>query len=72
VRAIEVLVDQNAIMSGATAKGVPCRYNDLGHDWCSYEFFDQCPHRMACKRYGFYMSKELGADNGSKREMDCS
>jgi hypothetical protein len=58
VRAIEVLVDQNAIMSGAAAEGSPWRYDDLGHGWCSYEFFDQCPHRMACMRCDFYVSRE--------------
>jgi hypothetical protein len=58
VRAIEVLVDQNAIMSGAAADGAPWRYCDLGHGWCSYEFFDQCPHRMACVRCDFYVPKD--------------
>ena len=58
VRAIEVLIDQNAITSGATANGSPWRYYELGHGWCSYEFFDQCPHRMACARCDFYIPKE--------------
>jgi hypothetical protein len=58
VRAIEVLVDQHAIMSGAAASGSPWRYYDLGHGWCSYEFFDQCPHRMACARCDFYVQKD--------------
>jgi integrase len=58
VRAIEVLVDRSAIMSGAAASGTPWRYYDLGHGWCSYEFFDQCPHRMACARCDFYVPKE--------------
>ncbi len=58
VRAIEVLVDRGAIMSGAAASGTPWRYYDLGHGWCSYEFFDQCPHRMACARCDFYVPKE--------------
>jgi hypothetical protein len=34
------------------------RYYDLGHGWCSYEFFDQCPHRMACARCDFYVPKD--------------
>ncbi len=55
VRAIEVLVDRDAITSGAAADGSPWRYYDLGHGWCSYEFFDQCPHRMACARCDFYV-----------------
>lgn len=58
VRAIEVLIDQDAITSGAAANGTPWRYYDLGHGWCSYEFFDQCPHRMACARCDFYVPKE--------------
>ena len=40
------------------AQGVPWRYYDLGHGWCSYEFFDQCPHRMACARCDFYVPKD--------------
>jgi len=58
VRAIEVLIDRKAITSGAAASGTPWRYYDLGHGWCSYEFFDQCPHRMACARCDFYVPKE--------------
>ena len=58
MRAIEVLVDQNAIMSGAAANGSAWRYYDLGHGWCSYEFFDQRPHRMACARCDFYVQKD--------------
>jgi len=57
VRAIEVLVDRNTITSGAASNGSPWRYYDLGHGWCSYEFFDQCPHRMACARCDFYVPK---------------
>ena len=59
VRAIEVLIDQDAVTSGAAASGTPWRYYDLGHGWCSYEFFDQCPHRMACARCDFYVPKEF-------------
>ncbi len=58
VRAIEVLIDRNAITNGAAASGSPWRYYELGHGWCSYEFFDQCPHRMACARCDFYIPKE--------------
>jgi hypothetical protein len=57
VRAIEVLIDREAITSGAAANGSPWRYYELGHGWCSYEFFDQCPHRMACARCDFYVPK---------------
>lgn len=58
VRAIKVLIDQEAIMSAAAASDVPWRYYDLGHGLCSYEFFEQCPHRMACPRCDFYNPKE--------------
>lgn len=57
VRAIEVLIDQQVIVQGQAAQGIPWRYYDLGHGWCSYEFFDQCPHRMACARCDFYVPK---------------
>ncbi len=57
VRAIEVLIDRDAITSGAAANGSAFCYYELGHGWCSYEFFDQCPHRMACARCDFYVPK---------------
>lgn len=60
VRAIEVLIDQDAVRSAAAAAGEPWRYYDLGHGLCSYEFFDQCPHRMACARCDFYSPKDSG------------
>ncbi|MGH2480633.1 MAG: hypothetical protein ACRDHW_13340 [Ktedonobacteraceae bacterium] len=62
VRVIEVLVDREAITSGAAASGPPWHYYDLGHGWCSYEFFDQCPHRMACARCDFYILKDSERD----------
>ncbi len=57
VRAIEVLVDRDAVTSGAVATGEPWQHYDLGHGWCSYSFFEQCPHRMACARCDFYTPK---------------
>src|SRR5688500_14439001 len=57
VRTIEVLIDQDAIKSGAAATGEPWRYYDLGHGYCTYDFFDQCPHRLACARCSFYRPK---------------
>jgi hypothetical protein len=57
VRAIEVLIDQDAIKSAAAAKGSPWRFYDLGHGYCTYDFFDQCPHRMACAKCAFYEPK---------------
>ena len=56
VRAIEVLLDRDAITAGA-ASGNPFEFYDLGHGYCSYTFFEQCPHRMACARCDFYIPK---------------
>jgi hypothetical protein len=57
VRTIQILVDQEAISSGAAATGQPWKFFDLGHGYCAYEFFDQCPHRMACAKCTFYAPK---------------
>ncbi|MGA9376049.1 MAG: tyrosine-type recombinase/integrase, partial [Mycobacterium sp.] len=57
VRAIEVLLDRDAVTSGAAASGEPWQHYDLGHGWCTYTFFEQCPHRMACARCDFYTPK---------------
>lgn len=62
VRAIEVLIDREAAMSGAAADGAPWRYYDLGHGYCTYEFFEQCPHRMACAKCSFYRPKGTSRD----------
>ncbi|MFJ6752784.1 tyrosine-type recombinase/integrase [Streptomyces sp. NPDC091266] len=57
LRTIEVLVDRDAVASGAAAAGEPWQYYDLGHGLCTYTFFEQCPHRMACARCDFYTPK---------------
>lgn len=57
VRTIEVLVDRDAVVSGAAARGEPWQYFDLGHGYCTYDFFAKCPHRMACARCDFYLPK---------------
>ncbi|CAE6840479.1 tyrosine-type recombinase/integrase [Paraburkholderia aspalathi] len=56
LRMMNVLIDRQAIEHGHVDE--PWRYYDLGHGLCSYEFFDQCPHRMACARCDFYVPKE--------------
>jgi hypothetical protein len=56
LRAIEVLVDQEAVRNGRAATE-PWKFYDLGHGYCTYDFFDQCPHRMACAKCSFYMPK---------------
>nr|WP_253268296.1 hypothetical protein [Streptomyces asoensis] len=64
MRTIEVLVDRDAVASGAAATGEPWQYYDLGHGWCTYSFFEQCQHRMACARCDFYIPK-----NSSKARL---
>ena len=58
IRTVEVLIDQDAVKSGAAAKGQPWKYYDLGHGYCTYDFFDQCKHRMACAQCNFYVPKD--------------
>jgi integrase len=58
LRTVEVLVDRDAVASGTAAAGQPWQYYDLGHGWCTYTFFEQCPHRMACARCHFYAPKD--------------
>jgi len=57
LRAVEVLIDQDAVRRGSSPDE-PWKLYDLGHGYCSYDFFDQCPHRMACARCDFYVPKE--------------
>jgi integrase len=57
VRTIEVLVDREAVQRGAPSEGEPWQYFDLAHGYCTYTFFEQCPHRMACARCDFYVPK---------------
>jgi len=57
IRTIEVLVDRDAVASGDAATGEPWQHYDLGHGYCAYTFFEQCPHRMACAHCDFYTPK---------------
>jgi len=57
LRTIEVLIDRDAVGSGEAGAGAPWQHYDLGHGYCSYSFFEQCPHRMACARCDFYAPK---------------
>ncbi|MDQ3257212.1 MAG: tyrosine-type recombinase/integrase, partial [Acidobacteriota bacterium] len=59
MRMVKVLLDQDVIRSGAV-DGEPWKFYDLGHGYCSYDFFDQCPHRMACAKCSFYVPKDSG------------
>lgn len=56
LRAIEVLVDQEVVRSGRAASE-PWKFYDLGHGYRTYDFFEQCPHRMDCAKCSFYMPK---------------
>src|SRR5258707_6433318 len=56
LRAIEVLIDQDKVRSGVAADEA-WKFYDLGHGYCTYDFFDQCPHRMACAKCSFYVPK---------------
>ena len=60
IRTIEVLLDRDAVTSGAAAAGQPWQHYDLGHGYCTYTFFEQCPHRMACAKCDFYIPKDSG------------
>ncbi len=57
LRTISVLIDRDVIASGAAARGEPWHYFDLGPGYCTYNFFETCPHRMACARCDFYLPK---------------
>ena len=37
------------------------KFYDLGHGYCTYDFFEQCPHRTACAKCDFYMSTQSTA-----------
>lgn len=75
LRTIEVLLDREAIQTGQAAVGGAYQYYDLGHGYCSYSFFEQCPHRMACARCDFYLPKQsaraqlLEANNSLQRML---
>lgn len=56
LRMVAVLIDQDAIMRGAAGEQ-PWKFYDLSHGYCTYDFFDQCPHRMACAKCSFYVPK---------------
>lgn len=58
VRTIQVLIDQEAVRTGEAAQGLPWKYYDLGHGYCTYDFFEQCEHRMACAKCDFYRPKD--------------
>jgi hypothetical protein len=54
VRTIEVLIDREAVLSGAAAAGEPWQHYDIGHGYCSYTFFD--PSLTVSSEILFYVS----------------
>ena len=57
LRSIEVLIDAEAVRNGSTASGESWKYYDLGHGYCTWDFFVECPHRMACAKCDYYLPK---------------
>ena len=69
---IEVLLDQEAIASGAATSGQHWKFYDLGHGYCSYDFFEQCPHRIACAKCSFYLPKESNRAHCWRPKQTCN
>lgn len=59
---IEVLLDQEAVISGAASRGENWKYYDLGHGYCTNPFWASCAHRMACAKCPYYRPKDQLAD----------
>lgn len=59
---IEVLLNQEAVLSGAAARGEVWKYYDLGHGYCTNAFWAECKHRMACARCPFYLPKHTSLE----------
>jgi len=57
IRTVEVLIDQDAVRSGKASEE-PWKFYDLGHGYCTNDFFEQCPFRMACAKCDFYVPKD--------------
>lgn len=55
---IPVLIDNEAVTSGAAAHGEPWKYYDLGHGFCLLPEWATCRHRMACAKCDFYEPKQ--------------
>ena len=52
------MLDQDVVRSGAAANGAVWKYYDLGHGYCTNDFWADCKHRMACGRCPFYRPKD--------------
>jgi integrase/recombinase XerD len=62
---------QSQPATGATAAGAAWHYYDLGHGYCTYNCFEQCPHRMACARCDFYLPKASSRAQLSRPRGRC-
>ncbi len=49
-------------MQYAAARGEVWKYYDLGHGFCTNDFWAHCNHRMACARCPFYRPKNATMD----------
>jgi integrase len=56
-RMVRVLVDHEAVVSGAAGRGEPYRYYDLGDILCTNAFWSTCQHRFACAGCYFGLPK---------------
>lgn len=54
-----MLINQEAVRTGSASRGEAWKFYDLGHGYCTYDFYAQCPHRMACARCSFYLPKDF-------------
>jgi hypothetical protein len=72
VRAIEVLLEHDAIDAGAAGAGNPFAFHDLGHGCCSYSLFELCPHRMACARCDFCLPRHPARRSCSRPRTGCN
>ena len=54
---VRVLIDHDAVLSGAARDGAPWKFYDLGHSYCTNAFWSTCPHRMACVGCSFNLPK---------------
>ena len=50
------------VRRGAVGTGPVRRHLAGGLPYCTYTFFDQCPHRLACARCAFYRPKPSSRD----------
>lgn len=57
LRQIQVLIDRDRIESQGASTDEPWKYYDLAHGYCTYDFFQNCRHLLACARCSHYRPK---------------